>query len=115
MEAHVAPDDQTWLTEAVMRFIYPMFRRSIKRIYRAEQPDLVVSVNSLVNHIPLRVLRKTVDTHVPFVTVVTDMVTVHPSWCCPRVDYCMVPTEAARRTRSQFGMPANGSRWSANR
>jgi 1,2-diacylglycerol 3-beta-galactosyltransferase len=98
-------DGQTRLTETVMRMAYPMFNRAIKRIYREEQPDLVVSVNPVTNHIPLRVLRKTIDTHVPFVTVVTDMVTVHPSWCCPRVDYCMVPTEAARRNAVRVGMP----------
>lgn len=96
--------DRAWLTEAVLRMVYPMFSRSIERIYARERPDLVVSVHSLVNHIPLRVLRKKVDAHIPFVTVVTDMVTVHSSWCCPRVDYCMVPTEAARRNALRHGM-----------
>jgi len=99
-------DDQTQLTEAVMRMAYPIFSRSIKRVYREEQPDLVVSVNPVTNHIPLRVLRRTLGTHIPFVTVVTDMVTVHPSWCCPRVDYCMVPTDAARQNAVRVGMPA---------
>jgi 1,2-diacylglycerol 3-beta-galactosyltransferase len=99
-------DDSIWLTETTMRALYPVFRRAVKRIYDAEQPDLVVSVNSLVNHLPLRVLRRNVGAHVPFVTVVTDMVTVHPSWCCPRVDYCMVPTEAARQRAVQLGMSA---------
>jgi 1,2-diacylglycerol 3-beta-galactosyltransferase len=84
-----------------------VFSRSIKRIYREEQPDLVLSVNSMVNHLPLRVLRRTMGTQIPFVTVVTDMVTVHPSWCCPRVDYCMVPTEAARQCAIQLRMPAD--------
>jgi 1,2-diacylglycerol 3-beta-galactosyltransferase len=88
-----------------MRMSYPMFNRAIKRIYHAEQPDLVVSVNPVTNHIPLRVLRRTVDAHIPFVTVVTDMVTVHPAWACPRVDYCMVPTEAARQNAIRVGMP----------
>jgi 1,2-diacylglycerol 3-beta-galactosyltransferase len=100
-------DDQVWLTEAVMRLTYPFFSRAVKRIYREEQPDVVVSVNSLVNHIPLRALRRTVNTHIPFVTVVTDMVTVHSSWCCPRVDYCMVPTAAARQNALRLGMPAD--------
>jgi len=99
-------DDQTRLTEAVMRMAYPMFSRAIKRVYREAQPDLVVSVNPVTNHIPLRVLRRTIGPHIPFVTVVTDMVTVHPSWCCPRVDYCMVPTEAARQNAVRVGMPA---------
>jgi 1,2-diacylglycerol 3-beta-galactosyltransferase len=97
-------DNAVWLTEATLRLVYPLFAPSIKRVYREEQPDLVVGVNSLVNHLPLRVLRRTVDAHIPFVTVVTDMVTVHPSWCCPRVDYCMVPTEAAREQSLRLGI-----------
>jgi 1,2-diacylglycerol 3-beta-galactosyltransferase len=97
--------DNTRLTEVGARLLYPFFYHSTKRIYVAQEPDLVVSVHSLVNHIPLRVLRKTVGTHIPFVTVVTDMVTVHPSWCCPQVDCCMVPTEAARQHAIRLGMP----------
>jgi 1,2-diacylglycerol 3-beta-galactosyltransferase len=99
-------EDQTWFTEAALRMAYPLFGRSIKRIYRAEQPDLVVSVNPVTNHVPVRVLRRMVDTHIPFVTVVTDMVTVHPAWCSPRADYWMVPTEAARQNAVRLGMPA---------
>jgi 1,2-diacylglycerol 3-beta-galactosyltransferase len=88
------------------RLLYPFFRGSIGRIYADERPDLVLSVHSMVNHVPLRVLRRQVGSHVPFVTMVTDMVTVHPSWCCPEVDYCMVPTEEARRAAIRFGMRA---------
>jgi 1,2-diacylglycerol 3-beta-galactosyltransferase len=97
--------DSARLTEAAARLLYPFFYHSMKRIYVAQEPDLVVGVHSLVNHIPLRVLRKTVGAHIPFVTVVTDMVTVHPTWCCPRVDCCMVSTEAARQHAIRLGMP----------
>jgi 1,2-diacylglycerol 3-beta-galactosyltransferase len=51
------------------------------------------------------VLRKELRIDVPFVTVVTDMVTVHPIWICPDVDYCTVPTEAARERALRYGMP----------
>jgi 1,2-diacylglycerol 3-beta-galactosyltransferase len=100
-------EDQVWLTESALRLLYPMFAPSIRRIYQAEQPDLVVAINSLVNHMGLWALRKTAEAHVPFVTVVTDMVTVHPSWCCPRVDYCMVPTEIARGHALRYGVSSD--------
>jgi 1,2-diacylglycerol 3-beta-galactosyltransferase len=86
------------------RILYPLFYHSTKRVYLVEEPDLVVGVHSLVNHIPLRVLRKTFGIHIPFVTVITDMVTVHPSWCCPDVDLCIVATEAARQHTMRLGM-----------
>lgn len=87
------------------RVLTPLFYGSISRVYRAQAPDLVVSVHSLVNHIPLRVLRKSIARRVPFVTVVTDMASVHSAWFCPQVDYCMVPTEVARQRALQLGMP----------
>jgi 1,2-diacylglycerol 3-beta-galactosyltransferase len=97
--------DKPKLTRVGMRIVYPFFYHPIKRVYLDQEPDLVVGVHSLVNHIPLRVLRKAVGAHIPFVTVVTDMVTVHPTWCCPDVDLCMVPTEAARQHSIRLGMP----------
>ena len=97
--------DKSRLIERGMRFFYPFFYHPTKRVFEAQEPDLVVAVHSLVNHIPLRVLRKTREAHVPFVTVITDMVTVHPTWCCRQVDRCLVPTEAARQHAIRLGMP----------
>ena len=97
--------DKTRFIEVGARVLYPFFYHSTRRVYLAHEPDLVVSVQSLVNHIPLRVLRKTLGAQVPFVTVVTDMVTVHPTWCCREVDRCLVPTEMARQHAIRLGMP----------
>jgi len=97
--------DKTRLADAGARLLYPLFYHSTKRVYLDQQPDLVVSVHSLVNHIPVRVLRKTLGAHIPFVTVITDMVTVHTTWCCPEVDRCLVSTEMARQHAIRLGMP----------
>jgi 1,2-diacylglycerol 3-beta-galactosyltransferase len=97
--------DKTKLTEVGARILYPFFYHSTKRVYLTQEPDLVVSVHSLTNHIPLRVLRKTLGMHIPFVTVITDMVTVHPAWCCREVDRCLVSTEAARQHAIRLRMP----------
>lgn len=97
--------DKTWVTEAGAKVLYPFFYHTTKRVYLAEKPDLVLGVHGLVNHIPLRVLRETVGAYIPFVTVITDMVTVHPTWCCRDVDLCIVSTEAARQHTIRLGMP----------
>jgi len=97
-------DDKTWSPELVTRAITPFVRRSAIRLFEAETPDMVVTVHPIINHIPLRLLRNVLRTDVPYVTVVTDMVTAHPSWFCPAADYCMVPTEAARQRALRYGM-----------
>jgi 1,2-diacylglycerol 3-beta-galactosyltransferase len=96
--------DRPWFPQVCSRMLTPLFSSTVERLIRSEEPDLVVGVHSLVNHIPLRVLRKKMRTDIPFATVITDMVTVHPTWVCPEVDYCMVPTEAARQQAVKFGM-----------
>jgi 1,2-diacylglycerol 3-beta-galactosyltransferase len=99
-------DGEPWIPETFSWMLTPFFSQVMEQIYRAEVPDLVVSVHSFANHIPLRVLRKKLRADIPFVTVVTDMVTVHPAWICPEVDYCMVPTETARQYAVHYGMPS---------
>lgn len=97
-------DNQTWPPQVAARLFTPLVRRSFIRLLQAEAPDLIASVHPIFNHIPLRVLRNDLKTDVPYVTVVTDMVTAHPSWFCPQADYCTVPTEAARRRALRYGM-----------
>jgi 1,2-diacylglycerol 3-beta-galactosyltransferase len=98
-------EDRPWVTETGARILMPFFSHSLRQIYEAERPNLVVGVHSFVNHIPVRVLRRTTGDHIPFVTVITDMVAVHSAWCCPEVDYCLVPTQEARQRAIGFGMP----------
>jgi 1,2-diacylglycerol 3-beta-galactosyltransferase len=98
-------DDKVWVPRVLSPVLTPLFSYEVRRLFLSEKPDMVVSVHCMANHIPLRVLRKELRVDIPFVTVVTDMVTVHPIWICPEVDYCMVPTEAARERALRYGMP----------
>jgi 1,2-diacylglycerol 3-beta-galactosyltransferase len=41
---------------------------------------------------------------VPFIVVVTDLVSAHAAWYQRQVDLCLVPTEAARWRALEFGM-----------
>ena len=45
------------------------------------QPDIIISVHPLMQHVPLRILRaKGLLEKIVFTTVVTDLSTCHPTW-----------------------------------
>ena len=64
-------------------------------------PELVVSVHPLMQHIPARVLKARAKrlgraAPVPLATVVTDFTTCHNTWFYKGVNKCFVPTEFCR-------------------
>lgn len=69
------------------------------------EPDMIISVHPLMQHIPLWVLKwqQSLRQHhpkavVPFVTVVTDLNTCHPTWFHHGVTRCYCPSaEVASR------------------
>ncbi len=91
------------------RATYPLVKKQLYAALAAAQPDIVISVHPLLTGIPLRLLREA-GSNVPFVTVVTDPVTVHPAWFAPRVDLCIVATYEARAGRWQAEWTRRGSK-----
>jgi 1,2-diacylglycerol 3-beta-galactosyltransferase len=91
--------------ERMRRVFRPIVRRRLAALFRSQKPRLVISVHPLLNHVPLDVLQRTLP-GVPFVTVVTDLVSIHPAWLCPDVDLLCVPTEPAARLALEAGIPA---------
>ena len=89
-----------WLMRLCMPLVHPM-----RRCLRQQAPDLVISVHPLLNHIPLRLLRKG-GSRAPFVTVVTDWANASLAWFCPHVDLCIVPSEAAAQRARSAGLPS---------
>ena len=57
-----------------------------------------------MNHIILRVMHK-IGLSIPFVTIVTDLVSFHPAWIAPDVTLCIVPTQLAGKRAIELGMP----------
>ncbi len=82
---------------------YPLVQKRISAPLLALAPDLVISVHPLLTDVPIRLLRKA-GSRAPFVTVVTDPVTVHPAWFCPEADLCVVATDTAYRSALEAGM-----------
>lgn len=77
----------------------------IRRFLDDVQPDIVVSVHPAMNHLGVEWVKKTLPGR-PFYTVITDMVTVHPSWVCPDVTGCVVATPPAQEQAIALGMLA---------
>ncbi|KFK32604.1 hypothetical protein AALP_AA6G265700 [Arabis alpina] len=73
--------------------------REIEKGLMKYQPDIIISVHPLMQHVPLRVLRsKGLLKKIVFTTVVTDLSTCHPTWFHKLVTRCYCPsTELAKR------------------
>lgn len=87
------------------RLLYLCLRRGLARLFAGAQPNVIVSLHPLLNHVSLRVLAE-MQMKVPFLTVMTDLVTPHRGWAAPRVDGCAVPTPMAEALCRQYGMAA---------
>jgi 1,2-diacylglycerol 3-beta-galactosyltransferase len=79
-------------------------KRHILQAIKYYNPDLLVAVHALIQDVTLRVLKQTRQA-IPLVTVVTDLVSVHPYWFRPGVDRCYVPSEGAYQQALQAGLP----------
>jgi 1,2-diacylglycerol 3-beta-galactosyltransferase len=68
----------------------------VARALATADPDVVLSVHPLLNHVTAAILRREGHRRA-LMTVVTDLVDVHRGWACRAADLVVVPTEAAER------------------
>lgn len=55
------------------------------------QPDIIISVHPLMQHVPLRILRaKGLLKKIVFTTVVTDLSTCHPTWLVLHLSFILL-------------------------
>lgn len=92
-----------WGFKMLEHLLYGAIHRGLANLLTRMRPDLIISVHPLLNHVSLRVL-DTVQMRVPFVTVMTDLVTAHLGWIAPSMDTYIVPTEVARLFCQQHGI-----------
>ncbi|HEV2238759.1 MAG TPA: glycosyltransferase, partial [Ktedonobacterales bacterium] len=90
---------------AAWRLARPFWYQGLMRLFVETQPDVIVSVHPLLNHSSLKVLRD-LGVKVPFITVVTDLVSVHCAWLARDVTAIVVPTQAAYDLALEAGIPA---------
>lgn len=82
-----------------------------------QRADMVISVHPLTQDVPLNVLgyldsnysvrSYTARTKTPFVTVITDLGSAHPTWFNRNVDVCYVPTNALYEKAIDRGLSPN--------
>lgn len=78
----------------VMASVGRIVQRALPRLYAEHPADVVVSVHPLLTSPALAVLRR-MPGHVPFLTMVTDLVTAHTFWYDRKADRILVPTDLA--------------------
>ncbi len=88
---------------AVQTVATPLIRNGLMRLITSVKPDVIVSIHPLLNHVTIRTLQD-LDMHIPFITVVTDLVSLHYAWFAPGADTYIVPTEFAKELYLKRGM-----------
>jgi len=76
---------------------------TIRDLVHRHQPDAIVTTFPLYQA-PLRAVCLINRCHIPLLTVVTDLVTVHRLWFHEAADLCLVPTEAVRDQALGYGL-----------
>ncbi len=88
---------------AVQTVATPLIHNGLIRLFTSVRPDIIVSIHPMLNHVTIKALQD-LDLHVPFITVVTDLVSLHYSWFAPGADAYIVPTENARQVYLARGL-----------
>ncbi|HET8842981.1 MAG TPA: glycosyltransferase, partial [Ktedonobacteraceae bacterium] len=88
---------------AVKTVAGPLVHKGLLRLISTIQPDVIVSIHPMLNHITIEAIKE-LGVPIPFITVVTDLISVHHSWYAPGADSYVVPTEPARQLYLKRGL-----------
>lgn len=88
---------------AVKTVAGPMVHKGLLRLITSVQPDVIVSIHPMLNHVTIEAIAE-LGLKIPFLTVVTDLVSVHYSWYASGADGYIVPTEQARGLYLERGL-----------
>ena len=89
---------------ALTHLVYLRAHRNVVRVLEQTRPNLVVSVHPLSNRL-IGNARRTYRLSFRFITVVTDLVSLHAAWADPDAELCVVPTDEAYQRMLKNGMP----------
>lgn len=81
----------------------PLIQNGLLRLITGVQPDIIVSIHPLLTRVTVRAIRA-LGLPVPFITVVTDLITIHHSWFAAGADGYIVPTEEAKQLYLHHGL-----------
>jgi 1,2-diacylglycerol 3-beta-galactosyltransferase len=97
----------TKATFAAIRAIFgPAVRKAVLELIEKHDPDVVLSVHPLLNHISFQAIRRGGRPRA-LMTVITDLVDFHRGWTFSQADLVIAPTEEARKVALRRRVPAD--------
>ncbi len=94
-------------TFAAIRAVFgPAVRRVMTQLLKQHDPDVVLSVHPLLNHVAHQAIRKSGRPRA-LMTVITDLVDFHRGWTFSQADLVVAPTEGARKVALSRRVPAD--------
>jgi processive 1,2-diacylglycerol beta-glucosyltransferase len=81
-----------------------MIKNNFLALLNEVKPDLILSIHPNFNGSVINILRKE-NKHIPFGTLIADLVNIYPLWADPRADFILSPTEEAKEKCLEFGIP----------
>ena len=97
----------TRATFAAIRAVFgPAVRRVMTELLKRHDPDVVLSVHPLLNHVAHQAIRKGARPRA-LMTVITDLVDFHRGWTFSQADLVVAPTERARKVALRRRVPAD--------
>ncbi|HYM97668.1 MAG TPA: glycosyltransferase, partial [Candidatus Sulfotelmatobacter sp.] len=90
---------------AAIRAVFgPAVRRAVLDLLQQHDPDVVLSVHPLLNHISHQAIRRSGRPRA-LMTVITDLVDFHRGWTFSQADLVIAPTELARKVALRRRVP----------
>lgn len=81
-------------------------RSALKRTFAAFDPDCIISVHPMLQHVTLDALAH-IEKRIHFMTVVTDLVSAHPAWFHPACERCYVASDETKHRALRWGVAAD--------
>ena len=92
---------------AAIRAVFgPGVRNAVSDLLQTHDPDVVLSVHPLLNHISHQAIRKSGRPRA-LMTVITDLVDFHRGWTFSQADLVIAPTDLARKVALRRRVPAD--------
>jgi 1,2-diacylglycerol 3-beta-galactosyltransferase len=87
--------------DLMTRAAFPYYFTASRNLLTDHPCDLVISVHPFMNTLIRQVAHRR---HIPFVTVVTDMVSIHALWFDNKADLIILPTDIAKQRGLELGI-----------
>ena len=98
--AFATPNSARWMIRPAIW----LAQASMKHALLCHQPDAVICLDPVFSHLIGRANHR-LDHPTRVITVITDLIRIHPLWLCHHVDLCVVPSEAAEENVIAGGVP----------